>query len=323
MREFVKWLCAVVVLLGVQGVRAETAQLDIECQWGKISATLAVPESGSDTVVIIVAGSGPTDRDGNSLAAGLRSYSYAMLSDELVAEGVAVLRYDKRGIGQSPIPAEDVPRLVLEDYVDDVEQIVTQMRQRGFRRVIIAGHSEGGLIALIAAERQRVALDGLVLLAAPGYAMDSILLTQLGAQLIPSNIALMYKAESVIKRLKRGESVAESDVPQELVSLFHPVVQPFLISSMRYNPAELIAGVDIPVFVVSGGRDLQVSVANGEALIAAQPKAEHRIFEKMCHVLKDAATSDRIQQIMSEYSNSNYPLTQGLTQSIVEFINKH
>jgi fermentation-respiration switch protein FrsA (DUF1100 family) len=92
---------------------------------------------------------------------------------------------------------------------------------------------------------------------------------------------------------------------------------------MRYNPAELIAGVDIPVFVVSGGRDVQVSVANGEALIAAQPKAEHRIFEKMCHVLKDAATSDRIQQIMSEYSNSNHPLTQGLTQSIVEFINKH
>ena len=57
MREFIKWLCTVVVLLGVQGVRAESTQLDIECQWGKISATLAVPESGSDTVVIIVAGS--------------------------------------------------------------------------------------------------------------------------------------------------------------------------------------------------------------------------------------------------------------------------
>lgn len=323
MREIVKWLFAAFMLCAIQSASAQSSELAIECDWGKIGATLAVPESGSDTVVIIIAGSGPTDRDGNSLAAGLRSYSYAMLADELVKEGVAVLRYDKRAIGQSSIPQEDIPALVFDDFVDDLEQIVRAMRDRGFERVVLAGHSEGGLIALIAAERQRVALDGVVLLAAAGYSIDSILLTQLGAQLIPANIALMYKAEGIIKRLKRGESVAEGDIPQELLSLFHPVVQPFLISEMQYNPQQLIARVDTPLLIVSGGRDIQVSVANGEALAAAQPKAEHRVFQSMCHVLKDASSSDRMQQLYSVYSGSNYPITQGLTTAIVEFINKH
>ena len=321
MREFIKWLCAIVLIFGVQCVRAESSQLDIECEWGKISATLTVPDQGSETVVIIIAGSGPTDRDGNSLGAGLRSYSYAMLADELVADGLAALRYDKRAIGQSQIPATDVPNLVIEDYVDDAEQIVRAMRDRGFKRVVLAGHSEGGLIALIAAERQRVELDGVVLLAAAGYSIDSILLTQLGAQLIPANIPLMYQAQTIIKSLKSGEQVAQERVPTALMSLFHPVVQPFLISEMQYDPRQLIARVETPVMIVSGGRDVQVSVANGEALAAAQPKAEHRIFENMCHVLKDAASSDRVQQILGEYSNSSLPLSQGLTSSVVEFIN--
>ena len=320
MKEFIKWLCVVVIVFGVESAFAQSSELEVECPWGKISATLEAPEAGSDTAIVIIAGSGPTDRDGNSLAAGLRPSSYAMLSQELVAEGFAVLRYDKRAIGRSQIPAEDVPALVFEDYVDDVEQIVGVLRGKGFSRVILAGHSEGGLIALIATDRQRVAVDGVVLLAAPGFAMDSILLTQLGAQLLPANIPLMFEAQNIIKRLKSGESVAQERIPEELVSLFHPVVQPFLISEMRYDPAEIIARVEQPVLIISGGRDIQVLPSNGETLAAAQPRTEHRMFPSMTHVLKDSESDDRMQQLVSVYSNSNYPLTEGLTEAIAEFI---
>ena len=321
MRELIKWIGVVAFMFLAQYAEAKSEELKIECEWGAISATLAQPDEGSDTVVIIIAGSGPTDRDGNSLSAGLRGYSYAMLSDEVVKRGLAVLRYDKRAIGQSQIPVEQVPNLVLDDFVDDAEQIVVAMRERGFRRVIFAGHSEGGLIALIAAERQCVELDGVVLLCAPGFAMDSILLTQRGAQLIPTHIPLMYKADGIIKRLKRGEMVAEGDIPQELLGLFHPVVQPFVISSMQYDPQVLVAKCEQPIFIVSGGYDVQVSLANGEALAAAQKSAQHKVFDCMTHVLKDSQTTDRVQQILGVYSNSNIPISEGLADSVVEFVN--
>jgi pimeloyl-ACP methyl ester carboxylesterase len=321
MRELIKWLVIVALVCGIQTLKAESTELSIACSWGEISATLAQPEGGSDTVVVIIAGSGPTDRDGNSMAAGLRPYSYSMLSDALVSEGFAVLRYDKRAIGRSPIPAQDVPNLVFEDYVDDLEQIASNMRQRGFERVVLAGHSEGALVALIAAERRRVEIDGVVTLCAAGYSIDSILLAQLGAQLMPANIVLMYQAEQIIKRLKRGEPVSEEQIPKELLSLFHPVVQPFLISEMQYDPQQLIAGCEQPILIISGGRDIQVSVDNAEVLAKSQPKAQSRMFEHMSHVLKDSEASDRMGQLTSVYSHSNYPLTSGLAEAIAEFIN--
>ena len=321
MRELIKCVFVVLAMCCVQVAMAQTQELAIECSWGKISATLVEPEGGSDTAVIIIAGSGATDRDGNSLSAGLRTYCYAMLSDAMVARGVAVLRYDKRGVGQSAIPAADVPNLVFEDYIDDAEEVVRCLRDRGFKRVVLAGHSEGGLIALVAAKRGNVVIDGVVLLCATGYPIDSILLTQLGNQLIPKHIYLMYKADGIIKRLKSGERVTAEEIPQELLGLFHPVVQPFLISEMQYDPAEIIAECQMPILIVSAGRDVQISLANGEALAKAQPNAEHCTFEKMCHVLKDASNNDRIDQMLSVYSSANTPLTEGLATTVVEFIN--
>ena len=321
MRGLINVLCTMVLLMCVESVMAANEEVKIEAEWGKIYATLSLPEGGSDTAFVIVAGSGATDRDGNSIAAGLKTYCYAMLSDELVKRGYAVLRYDKRAIGESVIPQEDVPNLVFEDYVDDAELVVEFLRAKGYKRIVMAGHSEGGLISLVVAERGRVVLDGVVLLCAPGYGMDSILLTQLGEQLMPANITLMFQAERIIKSLKRGESVAVESIPKELLGLFHPVVQPFIISEMQYDPQALIAKCDEPMLIISGGNDVQVSLANGEALVKAQPRAEHRVFERMTHVLKDSDERDRVKQILSVYSNSNMPLSEGVATTIIEFVN--
>ena len=307
------------MLLGLT-VSAQQREVVVECEWGNISATIDMPEEGSDTAVLIVAGSGPTDRNGNS-GAGLNTYSYKMLGETLAHSGYAVMRYDKRGIGGSPIPAEDIPNLVFEDYIDDARTCAKFLRAEGFERVIVAGHSEGGLIALQLAAEEACCLDGVVLLCAPGYNMAEILNFQLSQQLVPAYMGLMVKSTAIINSLKAGRMVAQEDIPAELMSLFHPTVQPFIISNMRYEPTELAAKCRVPMLIVSGGRDIQVSVSNGERLHGANPAAEHRIFENMTHVLKDADTSDRMMQVMSIYTNANLAITEALAPAIVEFIN--
>jgi alpha-beta hydrolase superfamily lysophospholipase len=244
-----------------------------------------------------------------------------MLGEALAKDGVAVMRYDKRGIGLSSIPAEDVPNLVFEDYIDDARTCVEYLRNEGFERVVVAGHSEGGLIALALAAEDECCLDGVVLLCAPGYNMAEILNYQLSQQLVPAYMGLMVKSTNIINALKAGNMVAEADIPKELIGLFHPTVQPFIISNMRYEPTLLAAECRMPMLIVSGGRDIQVSLANGKRIHEAQPAAEHVVFENMTHVLKDADTSDRMMQIMSVYSNASQPITEGVAEKITEFIN--
>ena len=308
------------LLLSTTMLFAQTSEreVDIKCDWGELSATLAVGEAGSDTAVVIVAGSGPTDRNGNS-ALNLNTYCYKLLSDALVEDGYAVVRYDKRAIGQSTIPMEDVPSLLFDDYVDDVEVVVNYLRSEGFERVVIAGHSEGGLIALVVANRG-VKVDGLVLLAAPGYPMDQILRTQLQAQLMPQYMALMLQADVVLRSLKAGKPYPDEKIAKELLPLFHSSIQPFLINNMQYDPQQLAKGVECPMLVVCGGHDIQVSPDNGEVIAKAAPNAKLLVFENMTHVMKDWATNDRLEQLVSVYVNSQLPLTEGLASTISQFI---
>ena len=312
-------ILALFILTTITHCWAGEEEVTIKCHWGNISATLATPDNGSDTAIVIVAGSGPTDRNGNS-SMQLVTNCYQSLSNELVAEGFAVLRYDKRAIGRSPIPTADIPNLILDDYVDDAIQCVDYLHTMGYKRVIIAGHSEGGLIALIAANRS-VAAKALVLLAAPGYPMDEILHTQLSAQLMPMYAGLLAKSDDIIRRLKAGERVAIEEVPAELMSLYHPTIQPFLINSMQYDPATLAKESTLPMLIITGGNDIQVSVDNGEVIAQNAPNAKHIIFDKMTHVLKDWSSNNQMDQLINVYNNPQRPLTEGLTTTISEFIN--
>lgn len=294
-------------------------EVKVECRWGDIGATLSEPDGGSDTAVLIVAGSGPTDRNGNS-ANVITSYCYKLLADGLCDEGLAVMRYDKRGVGQSYLPQEMVADVVFGDFVDDAVSCVGYLREAGYRRVVVVGHSEGAHIALEMAQREDAEVDGLVLLCGPGYTIDVLLQRQLAAQLMPAHIGLMLRANDIIAQLKRGETAAAESVPMELTSLFHPMVQPFLISNMQSDPQRLAASCSCPFLVVSGGRDIQVSVDNGEQLAKGENCVEHIIFEKMAHVLKDSDTLDRMEQLTTVYNNGWQPLSEGLVASIATFI---
>lgn len=313
-------LSIIVMVTAICTVVAQEREVVIACDWGDISATLNTPEAGCDVAVLIVAGSGPTDRNGNS-GQSLNTYTYKMLSDNLVKSGIAVLRYDKRAIGRSRLndPAT-IPNLVFGDFVDDAARCVDYLRGEGFKKVVVAGHSEGGEIALHLALREDVAVDSLVLLCCPGFPMDQILNAQLSAQLVPQHVGLMVTATTIIKRIKAGESVPIESIPQELLSLFHPSVQPFLCSSMAFDPAELMSRVEQPSLIISGGRDIQVTKENAERLMAGAKCGEHLHFEQMTHILKDADTNDRIQQLVNVYVNANLPLTEGLSEAILKFV---
>ena len=233
------------------------------------------------------------------------------------------MRYDKRAIGRSTLnDPTTIPNLVFGDFVDDAARCVDYLRGEGFSKIVVAGHSEGGEIALHLALREDVMVDSLVLLCCPGFPMDKILSAQLSAQLVPQHLGLMLTATTLMQRIKAGEIVPVESLPQELLSLFHPSVQPFLCSSMAFDPAELMSRVEQPTLIISGGRDIQVTKENAERLMARAKRGEYLHFEQMTHILKSADTSDRIEQLVSVYTNANLPLTEGVSEAVLGFVKR-
>lgn len=174
---------------------------------------------------------------------------------------------------------------VLGDFIGDAAAWADYLAGEGFRRVVLIGHSEGALIAFCAAQ-QTPKVAAVVSLAGAGYPLDEILQLQLASQLLPDNMDLLLQANAITAALKRGERV--ESCPPQLEALFHPSVQTFWISSLRYDPREEIRKVRVPILVVGGDNDLQVPPDNAEALAKAQPRARKAIIAGMTHPLKNA-----------------------------------
>lgn len=300
---------------------AQEREVAIGCEWGTLCGTLTQSGDATDTALLIIAGSGPTDRNGNS-SLNLNTYCYMMLAHELAKCGFDVLRYDKRGVAESHAEQSHIEAVVLDDFVDDALKCVDFLHNEGYQHVVVVGHSEGSNIALQMCLREGAKIDGVVLLCAAGYPLDVILGRQLSAQLMPSYIGLMVSATNIIQSLKRGEMVPDESVPHELQSLFHSSVQPFLIDSMQDDPVALIAQCPCPQLIITGGHDIQITPDNGERLLEASPTARWRNFEAMTHVLKPGTTKDRVEQLVSVYTNAQLPLEEGLVEEIANFVNE-
>ena len=158
----------------------------------------------------------------------------------------------------------------------------------------------------------------MVTLAGPGYPMDELLQLQLGNQLVGYDPGLLLRANAIISSLRQGKTVAE--VPPALQGLFSASIQPFLISSMRYDPRLTIRRVRVPVLIVNGDNDLQVVPANADALAAAQPAARKTIVPGMTHVLKSCDERDLQGQLRAVYYNANLPLSPELGPLLRDFI---
>jgi len=279
----------------------------LQTSTGELSGTLTVPIlKGTFPVALIIAGSGPTDRNGNN--AQMKNNSLQLLAHELAAQGIASLRYDKRGIGKSASAMISEEQLRFENYVEDAKAWSAQLKtDPRFRKLIIIGHSEGSLIGILACEQA----DVFVSLAGAGRSIDVILKEQLAVQL-KGKKKLLRAANEGLSKLKEGKLV--ENAPAELFGLFRPSVQPYMMSWMKYDPALEISKLKIPIVIVQGSTDLQVQVKDAELLHAASVGSRYILIEGMNHIFK-MAPSDREKNIET-YSKPELPIVQELIRAI-------
>lgn len=288
-------------------------EIILETATGNIFGQLVSPEVNSPVpVVLIIAGSGPTDMDCNNPMFKTNSYKY--LAEGLAANNIASLRYDKRAIGKSKAAAVSESELRFENYVDDaVEWIRLLKKDPAFSKVFIIGHSEGLLIGLLAAKKVDVA--GFISAAGVGKPASELIREQLKAQ--PPMV--QQDANAVIESLLTGNTVSE--IKPYLNSLFRPSVQPYLISWFKYNPSIEIAKLNIPILIIQGTTDIQVSTEHANILYKAAKNPELKLIEGMNHILKDAPASP--QQNMAIYSQTELPLNKEVGNTIVDFLRKN
>ena len=289
-------------------IMAVPIQLDIPI--GKLYGVVDLPAgAGPFPVVVSIAGLGPTDRDGNQPK--LKNDSLKLLGQALASQGIAVVRYDRRGIGESKKTGPKEVDLTLDMLADDVVQWVKLLRKdKRFTRIGIVGHSEGALVGSLAAKRAPA--DAFVSLAGAGRKLTVVLREQL-AKNLPAD--LKEKSDKIIDELAAGRMVA--DPPKELASLFRPSVQPFLISEFKYDPAQELAKLEVPVLIVQGTTDVQVKVEDAKTLAAAKKDAKLVIIEGMNHTLRQAST--QAEQVKAYYETS-LPLAPTLADKMGTFL---
>lgn len=259
-------------------------------------------------VVLLISGSGPTDRNGNNPQ--MENNSLKILAESLADAGIASLRYDKRGIAASSFDGFSEGDMRFDQLVDDAAAWVRWLReQKKLGKVLVAGHSEGALIGTLASQRESVV--GFISLCGAGFPAGELLKQQLSIQPMLSKFAIPY-----VDSLTKGVQV-DSIMPL-LYTVFRPSVQPYLISWFAYDPAVELAKLEIPVLIVDGGTDIQVGPDNALRMKQRVPTAQHVHIPTMNHILKDAPP-ERMEN-MATYSNPELPLTAELMPNIISFI---
>lgn len=279
---------------------------------GKALKGILLQPAKATATMIIIPGSGATDRDGNNSIGP--SGSYKLLAEALAERGVATLRIDKRGMFTSAA-AGDPNAVSIALYREDLASWIAEARKAtGADCVWLAGHSEGGVVALASAGQEGVC--GLVLLATPGRKLGDTLREQLRAN--PANAPLLPAAEAALADLEAGRKVDVGGLHPALMGLFRTEVQDFLIDLLRQDPPAMVRSAKVPILVVQGGRDIQVAKVDADALSGARPGVARADFPAMNHVLKDAP-ADRAGNIAA-YRDPARPLTAGLADRIAAFV---
>ncbi|MCG9695921.1 alpha/beta fold hydrolase [Shewanella sp. Isolate11] len=287
-----------------------TEIVSIETGSGRLEGTLLSDDlNNAKAVALIIAGSGPTDRDGNNPA--MKNNSLKMLADELLKVGISSLRYDKRGIGHSKDAGLNEIDLRFENYIDDAKSWIEYLHNLDrFKQIVVIGHSEGSLIGMVAAQQKNV--DKFVSIAGAGQPIDQILREQLKAQ--PP--VVLEQSTPILDKLLQGQTV--ENVPPFLNGLFRPSVQPYMISWFKYDPQKEISKLQKPVLIVQGTSDIQVSLADADKLAAANQRAKKVVIENMNHIFKPSPLDK--QANVSTYNQPDLPIKPELISAVSEFI---
>jgi pimeloyl-ACP methyl ester carboxylesterase len=290
------------------------APISLKTLAGTISGTLAMPKhaEGKIPVVLIIAGSGPTDRDGNSTA-GLNTNMYKMLAVALAKNGIASVRYDKRMVGKSVSAADKESELRFEDYVEDAISLEKMLAADDrFSKIIVFGHSEGSLVGMLSSIDEPV--KGFISAAGAGDSADKILTEQMKTK--PPYIVDGFKR--VLDSLRRGRIY--KDVDPGLYFIARPSIQKYLMSWCRYNPKLEIKKLKIPILILQGTTDIQVSVGQAEMLKKAKSEASLVIITGMSHILKEGPEDKEKNE--ATYNNPDLPLKPEMVTAVLDFIKK-
>ncbi len=239
-----------------------------------VHGTLTVPVGdGPFPGVLLIAGSGPADRDWRLPLVPGDNGSGRLLARELGTQGIAVLRYDKRGSGETALP----DALSWQDYTQEqragLQLMVDDPRVSS---LVVAGHSEGGAHALRLAESLRTAggptLAGVALLAAPGRSMRDLVLAQVVDRMQQAEVppdqhrVWLTQLAGALDDIASGRAIASEHRPSEpsvgnLVAMFEdPRGADFTRELLTYDPRTSFAGFEVPVLIVTGAKDIQVSI---------------------------------------------------------------
>ena len=279
---------------------------------GDIFGTLTMPKisNGKLPVALIIAGSGPTDRNGNNSM--MKNESLKMLAYGLANNSIASLRFDKRAIGESKKAAKTEADLRFEDYINDAKAWIGILKKdERFSKIIVIGHSEGSLIGMIASASD---VAGYVSIAGAGRSADKIIKEQLAGQ--PQEVKDI--SFPIIDSLVAGKTV--KNVDQSLYALFRPGVQPYMISWFHYDPQTEIKKLKIPILIIQGTNDIQVSETDADLLAKANSNTHLVLIKNMNHIFK-ISDGNRNKNIAS-YNDPSLPVSSELTNSITTFIKK-
>ncbi|MGB1308230.1 MAG: alpha/beta hydrolase [Oceanihabitans sp.] len=273
-----------------------------------IDGTLLTPLDNSKSVLVIqIAGSGPTNRDGNQNF--LKNNSLKNLAQDLTNNGIATFRYDKRIVKQIRKGNVD-PNIMFDDFVTDAISVIDYFKtKKKFSKIYVLGHSQGSLVGMLAAKNKA---DGFISLAGAGQTIDAVIQEQI------DKTAPMFSedAKRVFAVLKQNKTT--KDFPAALTSIFDLSVQPFISNWMQYNPQEIIKDLEIPILIINGTKDLQVSVAEANLLKEANKNAEIKIIDNMNHILFTIAGDDL--ENSKSYNESFRKINPEVIQTIVGFI---
>ena len=303
------WILLLFVTYVTFSQENKTTSQEIEVN-SLIKGTLFSPEkvTKKTKLVILIAGSGPTNRSGNSTIGGVNN-SLKYLAEGLAQNGIAVFSYDKRIFAQMITKTVDEKTLSFEDFINDAKEVITYFQlQKKYSKIIIAGHSEGSLIGMVAALNTA---NGYVSIDGAGRGIDEVLSEQIAKQ-APS---MKDAADKALASLKEGKTF-ENKIPM-LASLFRESVQPYMISWIKYDPQVEIKKLTIPILLINGTKDLQVPTTDAELLHDANPKSELKIIENMNHIFKEIKADE---DNLKSYSNPNLPVMPELINTMTTFV---
>lgn len=287
---------------------------------GLLKGSWTGPEGAQVPVVLMIPGSGPTDRDGNS-PRGLKAASLRLLAEGLAAKGIASVRVDKRGMFASAGAIPDPNAVTIDDYAADARSWITAIRAKTSARCVwLLGHSEGGTVVLTTAAASTDGVCGVITVSAPGRPLGEVMRAQLHAN--PANAPLLAEADRAIDSLEAGRTFPGASLTPPLPMLFADPVQPFLINAFAKNPAKLAAAVTKPMLIVQGEADLQVTVEDARKLKAGQPKATLVLLPGVSHVLK-VVEGDSRGANLATYADPNLPIAPGVVSAVADFITRH